>query len=91
MTARAAVCAAVAAGAKEVRAIAICADGSDPTPPCGACRQVLLEFGPDMTVILAGDKGTDGPLKQFTARELVPEAFLDFTDQLRDRSGEEDR
>lgn len=81
---RAAVCAAVAAGAKSVTAIAVCADGADPTPPCGACRQVLLEFGPDMTVLLAGDAGTGGPVKEFTARELVPEAFLDFSAQVRD-------
>ena len=84
---RSAVFAAVAAGAKAVTAIAICADGPDPTPPCGACRQVLLEFGPDMTVLLAGDGGVDGPVKEFTARDLVPEAFLDFTDQLKGSDG----
>jgi cytidine deaminase len=80
---RAAVFAAVAAGAKAVTAIAVCADGADPTPPCGACRQVLLEFGPDMVVLLAGELGTGGMVKEFTARELVPEAFLDFSDQVR--------
>lgn len=81
---RAAVCAAVAAGADAITAIAVCADGAEPTPPCGACRQVLLEFGPDMTVLLAGEDGIDGPVRQFTARELVPEAFLDFSEQVRD-------
>jgi cytidine deaminase len=81
---RAAVCAAVAAGADAVTAIAICADGADPTPPCGACRQVLLEFGPDMTVLLAGEEGAGGPVKEFTVRDLVPEAFLDFSERVRD-------
>jgi cytidine deaminase len=75
---RAAVFRAVADGARTLAAVAICADGVEPTSPCGACRQVLLEFGPDMTVVLAGENGMDGPLKEFTARELVPDAFLDF-------------
>ena len=39
---RAAVCRAIADGEQAFEAIAICADGSEPTPPCGACRQVLL-------------------------------------------------
>ena len=57
---RSAVFAAVAAGAKAVTAIAICADGPDPTPPCGACRQVLYEKesqgGESMELILYGSK-----------------------------------
>ena len=49
---------AVTAGEREFDAIAICADAETPTPPCGACRQVLLEFAPDLTVWLAGEDGT---------------------------------
>ena len=33
--------------------IAIVADTADPTPPCGACRQILWEFGGDLEVVLA--------------------------------------
>jgi cytidine deaminase len=33
--------------------VAIVADTEDPTPPCGACRQILWEFGGDLEVILA--------------------------------------
>jgi cytidine deaminase len=33
--------------------VAIVADTEDPTPPCGACRQILWEFGGDLDVILA--------------------------------------
>jgi cytidine deaminase len=33
--------------------VAVVADTSDPTPPCGACRQILWEFGGDLEVILA--------------------------------------
>ena len=33
--------------------VAIVADTEDPTPPCGACRQILWEFGGDLEIILA--------------------------------------
>jgi len=75
---RTAVFRAVTDGEKEFTAIAVCSDGPEPTPPCGACRQVLLEFGPEMVVIMAGSGGNDGPLKEFTVSELVPEAFISF-------------
>jgi cytidine deaminase len=51
---RAAVCAAVTAGARALRAVAIVTDLADPARPCGACRQVLAEFGPAMAVVMAG-------------------------------------
>ena len=76
---RVAVGRAIAEGEREFVAIAICADGRAPTPPCGACRQVLLEFGGDLEVILGGENGPDGPVKSFRLRDLLPEAFLDFT------------
>ena len=40
-------------GHRTFRRIAIVADTSAPTPPCGACRQILWEFGGDLEVILA--------------------------------------
>jgi cytidine deaminase len=76
---RAAVCRAVAEGARDFVAIAICADGRTPTPPCGACRQVLVEFGLDLEVFLGGEAGPDGPVKTFRLRDLIPEAFVEFT------------
>ena len=51
---RAAICAAVAAGARAVEAVAVVTDLEEPARPCGACRQVLAEFGRDMEVVLAG-------------------------------------
>ena len=84
---RAAVCRAVADGEREFTAIAVCADGSEPTPPCGACRQVLLEFGPDLVVLMAGNRGAAGPVNQATAGELVPLAFTDFSANLADEHG----
>jgi len=75
---RAAICTAVADGEREFTAIAICADGPQPTPPCGACRQVLLEFGVDLQVILAGSAGTDGELQIFRLAELMAQPFRTF-------------
>jgi len=78
---RAAVCQAVTAGERAFTAVAICADGPEPTPPCGACRQVLLEFGADLPVYFAGEQGADGPVVQATTSELLSHAFIDFRPQ----------
>ncbi len=75
---RAAVFRAVAEGEQAFVAIAVCADGVVPTPPCGACRQVLLEFGPDMALLMAGENGNAGEVRHFTVAELIPEAFRTF-------------
>ena len=74
---RSAVVRAVAEGRREFKAIAICGDGARPTPPCGACRQVLLEFAPDMDVIIGGDHGSAGDVIRTTVRGLVPYAFTE--------------
>jgi cytidine deaminase len=54
--------------------IAVVADTEAPTTPCGACRQILWEFGPDLVVILAN-------LSEITAThrmtDLLPHAFSD--------------
>lgn len=84
---RAAVVRALADGCRDFRAIAICGSGEAPTPPCGACRQVLQEFAPSLTVILAGERGAGGEVVQTTLAALLPHAFTDF----RDRRGESDQ
>ena len=48
---RSAVAAAVAGGDKELAAIAIVTDFPEPVFPCGACRQVLAEFNPELQVV----------------------------------------
>ncbi len=80
---RTAIFAAVTAGVHDFQAIAVCADGVNPTAPCGACRQVLVEFGLDMVVLMAGQDGADGPISQTTVRQLVPDAFTDFRSHVR--------
>jgi cytidine deaminase len=69
---RAAVAAAVAAGARRYRAIAIVVSGEEAAIPCGACRQVLVEFSPDMHVILGA---ADGSHTVTTAAALLPGFF----------------
>ena len=68
---RAAVCAAVAAGARKIRKAVVVTDSDPPGAPCGACRQVLAEFGLDMEVTAIGPAGR----VQWTLRDLLPAAF----------------
>jgi cytidine deaminase len=44
---------AISEGHRTFRRIAVVADTQAPTPPCGACRQILWEFGGDLEVVLA--------------------------------------
>ena len=55
----------------EIRAIAVINDHGVPCSPCGACRQVIYEFGPDATVFYQGAQGE----KQAHITELLPEGF----------------
>jgi len=68
---RAAVCAAVAAGAQRFRRVVVVSDAEPPAAPCGACRQVLSEFGPDLRVDAVGPAGA----VTWTIAELLPAAF----------------
>lgn len=68
---RSAVFAAVGAGARTFRRIVIASDSEPPAPPCGACRQVLAEFGSELEVESVGPTQS----KRWTLRELLPDAF----------------
>jgi len=48
---RTAIFAAVAAGERKIRAVAVFTPTPAPTAPCGACRQVIHEFGPGVPVV----------------------------------------
>lgn len=64
---------AVAAGARRFRALAIATNQPRVVMPCGACRQVLMEFAPDLELHVAG------PGKErvtTTLADLLPAAFL---------------
>lgn len=68
---RAALAAAVAAGARRFRRAVVVTDSDPPGAPCGACRQVLNEFGADMIV------DAIGPTRavRWSLSELLPAAF----------------
>jgi cytidine deaminase len=68
---RAAVVRAVAEGKRSFRTIAITTDGSAAIAPCGACRQVLAEFAPDLRVVSQGL----GARQEWSLSELLPEPF----------------
>jgi cytidine deaminase len=67
---RAAVCVAVAAGACRFRRAVVVSDSDPPAAPCGACRQVLAEFG-DFEIAAVGPKRT----LRWRLTELLPAAF----------------
>lgn len=73
---RVAIGAAVVQGATEFDAIVVVADTSEPISPCGACRQVLAEFGVK-TIILANRKEK----LQFSLNELLPRASTGILDK----------
>ena len=68
---RTAIFSAVAAGARELAALAVVADGELPCSPCGACRQVIAEFAVGRIILanLAGKR------RVVTKEELLPFAF----------------
>jgi cytidine deaminase len=63
---------ALAAGHRRFRRVAVVADTGDPTPPCGACRQILWEFGGDLEVVLANLRRESG---RHRLSELLPLPF----------------
>jgi cytidine deaminase len=69
---RVAVFKAISEGCRSFVRIAIVADTEEPTPPCGACRQILWEFGGDLEVILANLKAEKA---RYSLAALLPHPF----------------
>ena len=63
---------ALSEGHRMFRRIAIVADTDAPAPPCGACRQILWEFGGNIEVQLANLKGSTGT---HHLKDLLPHPF----------------
>ena len=68
---RAAVCAAVSAGVTRFRRAVVVSDVDPPAAPCGACRQVLAEFGLDLPIDGVGSKTS----VRWRLADLLPAAF----------------
>jgi cytidine deaminase len=69
---RVAIVKAISEGEAKFTRIAIVADTEAPTPPCGACRQILWEFGGDLEIILANLKEVTG---MYRLAQLLPLPF----------------
>jgi cytidine deaminase len=63
---------AISEGYRSFARVAVVADTAEPTPPCGACRQILWEFGGDLEVIL-GNLESETGLHRLA--ELLPLPF----------------
>jgi len=63
---------AISEGSTKIKAIAVIGNTNKPCSPCGACRQVISEFGEDIPLIMTNLKG-DVKIKKI--KELLPEAF----------------
>jgi cytidine deaminase len=60
------------AGVRRIDAIAVVTGADTPTPPCGACRQVLWEFGQGAIVVA---ETLNGGRLVWTLEDLLPDAF----------------
>ena len=62
----------VADGHQKIKAVVVYTPTPEPTAPCGACRQVINEFGPDARIVCVCDG--EGRIER-TLGELLPDAF----------------
>ena len=69
---RVAIFKALSEGEWRFQKLAIVAETNNPTPPCGACRQIIWEFCGDITVVLANESGDTNVWQM---RKLYPHAF----------------
>ena len=78
---RNAVGAAIVAQEVDIKGVVICADSVDPVSPCGACRQVLAEFGEAWIVSV----NLEGAIFETNVRDLLPRARTGILDKPGDR------
>jgi cytidine deaminase len=69
---RAAIASAIARGVRDFSTIVIATEAERPTPPCGICRQVMMEFAPRLEVVSVTRGGANA---RWTMSDLLPEAF----------------
>jgi cytidine deaminase len=70
---RTAIFQAIARGARRIRAVAVYTPTKTVTTPCGACRQVIAEFGAEVQVVCFADGGAVE--QRYSIGELLPQAF----------------
>jgi len=69
---RVAIWKALSEGVRKFRAVAVVTGADQPTPPCGACRQILWEFAGDVPIVSATEGGRR---KRYKLSEIFPEPF----------------
>jgi cytidine deaminase len=69
---RSALAAAVAGGVREFALLVIASEADDPTPPCGMCRQALVEFAPRLAIVSYTKHGTEA---KWNLATLLPHPF----------------
>ena len=69
---RTAIFKAVSEGQRDFDTLVIAGRSDDYCVPCGTCRQVMMEFAPELTVICLNKKGES---KKFSLKELLPYGF----------------
>jgi cytidine deaminase len=69
---RVAIWKALSEGVRSFRAVAVVTGAATPTPPCGACRQILWEFAGDVPIVSATEGGRR---KRYRLSEIFPEPF----------------
>jgi cytidine deaminase len=69
---RSALAAAVAAGTRRFALLVIVTEADEPTPPCGMCRQALVEFAPNLEIVTYTTHGGEA---EWSLAALLPHPF----------------
>ena len=69
---RSALAAAVAGGVRQFALLVIMSEADDPTPPCGMCRQALVEFAPQLSIVSYTKHGSEA---KWNLATLLPHPF----------------
>lgn len=69
---RAALATAIARGVRSFRVLAIASSADEPTPPCGMCRQALIEFSPELEIVSVTRTGKEA---RWRLADILPHAF----------------
>jgi cytidine deaminase len=69
---RVAIWKALSEGVRRFRSVAVVTGAAEPTPPCGACRQILWQFAGDVPIVSAT---LTGKTKRYRLSEIFPEPF----------------
>ncbi|MGQ0562880.1 MAG: cytidine deaminase [Gemmatimonadota bacterium] len=70
---RGAISSAIVSGERDFKTLVLVTDAETPESPCGACRQALHEFAPDLEILSLGANGSE---RRWKLSELLPAPFV---------------